>query len=68
MSLYTVQFSPLAETDLAEIWFQIAEHNFYAANDLIDAIKMRANKLSSEPLRHHHIIHAHIIRSPPFIG
>jgi toxin ParE1/3/4 len=51
MSIYSVRFSPLAETDLTENWFQIAEHNFYAADAFIDAIRMRADKLSQLPDR-----------------
>jgi toxin ParE1/3/4 len=51
MSSYTVQFSPLSETDLTDTWFQIAEQNFYAADAFIEAIRMRANKLSQFPER-----------------
>jgi toxin ParE1/3/4 len=48
---YTVRFSPRSENDLRKLWYQIAEHNFYAADDFVDAIQKRAIALSQFPER-----------------
>lgn len=45
----TVVFSPAAESDLDEIWLNIAQENPSAADRLIDSFRQRSEQLSEFP-------------------
>jgi toxin ParE1/3/4 len=51
LDVFKVRFLPLAEIDLRKLWYQIAEHNYYAADDFLDAVQDRVKSLSQFPQR-----------------
>jgi toxin ParE1/3/4 len=49
--VFKVRFLPTAEADLRILWYQIAEHNYYAADEWLEAVWNRAKSLSQFPER-----------------
>jgi plasmid stabilization system protein ParE len=44
-----VVFTPAAESDLDDIWFEIASHNLIAADRTLDNIRKRTEQLGQFP-------------------
>jgi toxin ParE1/3/4 len=49
MRLAAVVFTPAAERDLDDIWWEIAQHNLLAADRTIDRIRERTEQLARFP-------------------